>query len=279
MTLTVDGADAMDLDYTNNNGRLTEIADAAGPTFSYSYLASSNLIETLVHNNGTTDILTTTRTYDDADRLLSISSSSLTPETRNLTSFTYTLDATGRRIARTDLDGTRIDYAYNARDELTGAVRSGYPTDKPYGDYPYDYGYGFDRIGNHLKQTKNGTVTNGRYNNLNQLLEREVAGAVRVQGTADGVLPIGVKVDGNAAATAGIDADTTAFQGDSSPIQPGQTGDKAISIVATDSAEPPKKTESTRTVRLPAANPVAFTYDLNGNMLSLPAPSGGGAGE
>ena len=27
-----------------------------------------------------------------------------------------------------------------------------------------------DRIGNHLKQTKNGTVFTGRYNNLNELM-------------------------------------------------------------------------------------------------------------
>jgi len=53
-----------------------------------------------------------------------------------------------------------------------------------------------DLINIHLKQTKNGTVFTGRYNNLNELMERAVTGPVRVQGTADGVLPIGVKVDG-----------------------------------------------------------------------------------
>jgi hypothetical protein len=122
------------------------------------------------------------------------------------------------------------------------------------------------QVGNHLRQEKNGTVFSARYNNLNQLLEREVTGPVRVQGNADGVLPIGVTVDGNVADTATVDQDTAAWRGDSRPIQPGQTGQKQISIVATDSAEPPKKTESVRTVELPATNPVPFSYDLNGNL-------------
>jgi len=82
------------------------------------------------------------------------------------------------------------------------------------------------------------------------------------------VLPIGVKVDGNTADTATVDQDTAAWRGDSRPIQPGQTGEKQISVVATDSTQPPKKTESVRTVELPAANPVQFAYDLNGNMTS-----------
>jgi YD repeat-containing protein len=112
------------------------------------------------------------------------------------------------------------------------------------------------QVGNHLRQEKNGTAFTARYNNLSQLLEREVTGPVRVQGNADGVLPIGVTVDGNAADTATVDQDTAAWRGDSRPIQPGQTGTKAISIVATDSAEPPKKTESVRTVELPAANTI-----------------------
>ena len=132
----------------------------------------------------------------------------------------------------------------------------------------------------------NGAVLQGRYTNLNQLLEREIAGKVRVQGTADppspwgsgaarGVLPIGVRVDGNAAQTADVDADTAAFRGESSAIQPGQTGTKTISIVATDpptpcpgfgatsSDAPPLKTETTRNVRLPDTNPIQYTYDAS----------------
>ena len=143
---------------------------------------------------------------------------------------------------------------------MTGAVRSGYPEANPFGDYPYQYGYEFDRIGNHLKQTKNGTAFAGRYNNLNELMERAVTGPVRVQGTADGVLPIGVKVDGAAAQTQDVDQDTAAYRGDSRPITTGQTGAKTISVVATDSSQPPKRTEQTRSVQLPASNPVAFSY-------------------
>ena len=45
------------------------------------------------------------------------------------------------------------------------------------------------------------------------------------------MLPIGVKVDGAAATTADIDADSAAFRGDSSPIQPGQTGGPGDTLI------------------------------------------------
>ena len=163
MVLNVDGTDVMDLDYTHADGRLTQIdsnnVGGAVPaaTYSYACLANSNLLEGLTHNNGTDDVLTTDRTYAAADRLLSISSSTLHPTPSTVSSCTYQLDAQGRRIKRTDADGTWIDYTYNNRDELIGAVRSGFPADNVRGR-PYDYGYEFDDIGNHLKQTKNGTV-------------------------------------------------------------------------------------------------------------------------
>ncbi len=53
-----------------------------------------------------------------------------------------------------------------------------------------------------------------------------------------------------------------------STLRPRQTGQKAIAIVATDSNQPPKRTEAVRTVQLPAANPVRYTYDADGNLLS-----------
>jgi RHS repeat-associated protein len=259
----------MELDYTYAAGRLTGIATAGTAerllgSFSYSYLPNSSLLESVVSNNGTADVLTLTRTYDDAGRLATVSSGTAD---RLVGSFSYGLDSLGRRISRTDLDGSRTDYTYNARDELTGAVRSNQPAAAPFGEYPYNYAYEFDRIGNHLRQTKNGTEFRGRYNSLNELTERELAGAVRVQGAVDGVLPIGVKVDGRDAQTQNVDTDTAAFRGDS-PLRPRQTGEKAISIVATDSNQPPKRTEAVRTVQLPTANPVRYTYDANGNLLS-----------
>jgi RHS repeat-associated protein len=274
MALTAAGQQQlMELDYTHTAGRLTGISsseDLGGvprtADYSYAYLASSDLLASVVSNNGAADVLTLSRTYDDAGRLLSIASTRPAP-LGPVSSFAYGLDALGRRVSRTDLDGSRLDYTYNPRDELTGAVRSDQPATAPFGEYPYSYAYEFDRIGNHLRQVKNGTEFRGRYNNLNELAEREVGGAVRVQGTADGVLPIGVKVDGRAAETQGVDADTAAFRGDS-PLRPRQTGEKAISIVATDSNQPPKRTEAVRTVQLPDANPVRFSYDADGNLLS-----------
>lgn len=47
--------------------------------------------------------------------------------------------------------------------------------------------------------------------------------------------------------------------------RPRQTGEKALSIVATDCNQAPKRTEAVRTVQLPAASPVRYTYDADGN--------------
>jgi RHS repeat-associated protein len=160
----------------------------------------------------------------------------------------------------------------------------------------FTYGYEFDRIGNHLVQDRNGTESRGRYSrakrdglskgaqrategssepprrtatpSLNQLLEREIAGAVRVQGAAAGVLPIGVTVDGRQAETQNVDADTAAFRGDS-PIAPRSTGEKTISVVAVDAADPPRRTENVRTVELPPENPVPYTYDAQAQTWTL----------
>ena len=75
MTLEVGNTTVTDLDYTYANGRLTGLESSAGVSpaiLSYSYLSNSNLVATLVANNGTSDVLSTARTYDNADRLLSI---------------------------------------------------------------------------------------------------------------------------------------------------------------------------------------------------------------
>ena len=61
MTLTVDGTDVMDLDYTTTNGRLTEISQSGAGmpagVFSYSYLPNSNLLESLTSRGGTGSVL------------------------------------------------------------------------------------------------------------------------------------------------------------------------------------------------------------------------------
>jgi YD repeat-containing protein len=179
MALTAAGQQQplMELDYTYAAGRLAGIASSENvggalraATYTYGYLANSNLLESVVSANATADILTLTRTYDDAGRLAAISATRPSP-LDPVSSFAYTLDARGRRISRTDLDGSRLDYSYNNRDELTGAVRSNQPAAAPFGEYPYSYAYEFDRIGNHLRQTKNGTEFRGRYNSLNELTE------------------------------------------------------------------------------------------------------------
>ena len=64
------------------------------------------------------------RTYDDADRLLTISA---TNAAGTINSFTYALDVTGRRTGRTHADASSIDYTYDEKDQLTNAAMTSTP--------------------------------------------------------------------------------------------------------------------------------------------------------
>lgn len=83
----------------------------------------------------------------------------------------YTLDAAGRRARVDYLDGSRWNYAYNDRGEVTGGQKylpSG--AAMPGGNY----GYTFDGIGNRTASTDGDAADTSSYttNNLNQYTQR-----------------------------------------------------------------------------------------------------------
>ena len=85
-----------------------------------------------------------------------------------ISQYDYTNDALGRRSSMTKsgsmtrefAEPETLDYAYNSRSELTGAVSSADPA--------YNYAYAFDNIGNRATASAAGTQTNYATNALNQ---------------------------------------------------------------------------------------------------------------
>ena len=85
-----------------------------------------------------------------------------------ISQYNYTNDVLGRRSSMTKsgsmtrefAEPETLNYAYNARSELTGAVSSADPA--------YNYAYAFDNIGNRATASAAGTQTNYATNALNQ---------------------------------------------------------------------------------------------------------------
>jgi YD repeat-containing protein len=122
-------------------GRLSSAADG---TFSatYSYLANSRLVSEIEFTSNSIVKLTTTKTYDNLNRLSSISSA---PSAASALSYTYSYNDANQRTRVNLADGSFWIYEYDA----LGQVKSGkrYWSDwTPVAGQQFEYG--FDDIGN-----------------------------------------------------------------------------------------------------------------------------------
>ncbi len=248
------GLDATNIThYAWDAGRLTNVAWQVGTALRavrYDYLVGADLVEALIFSD---DGLAVTRTYDPADRLLSISATSAVSA---VNSFLYTLDSTGRRTARQDADGARTDWGYDDFDQLTAAARTNSPNGAA--DAAYRFGYQYDLIGNRLHEDRGQQSLPASYNNLNQLTHRGWAGKLDIVGTVD---TTGVVVLVQGYTNAPPFYNQTNFLG-GAVVGPGSN---AIPIVAWEGTN---TSQSNLVVYLPPTNPQVFTYDANGNLLS-----------
>ena len=136
--------------YHPAHGRLATTTDGSH-TISTTYHDHSDLIHTRQFDQGTTTRLTTTHTYDTANRLQTISSTAAAQPADPLTSFTYQHDDASRRTRATLEDDTAWHYDYNPRGELTSAQRLLADQTTPYPGTQFAWQY--DPIGNHLQTT------------------------------------------------------------------------------------------------------------------------------
>ena len=154
------------LGYDEQTGRLATMATGEGrassrpqEAFSWNYVEGTDLKSQLVYPNG----LTASWTYDANNQLLQVCNA--TPSA-TISQYDYTYDSAGRRIARAHsgsafVQADAIEYAYNAKSELTNAVAAV--------DSNYTYAYDFDEIGNRRTSSECG-VRSAEYasNELNQ---------------------------------------------------------------------------------------------------------------
>ena len=166
-------------------GRLFTMSSGTN-SFTWSYLANSDLKASLAYPNG----LTASWTYDANNQLLQVRNA--TP-TNVISQFDYTYDAAGRRtaiaksgIAIGDLSGSVDAYTYNARSELTSARRT--KNGQPVQGFSEDFAY--DPIGNRKTSStynEKGEAQTSTYqaNNLNQYTSRTVPGYAAARGEAD----------------------------------------------------------------------------------------------
>ena len=173
--------------YDLQHGRLTSTSDGTH-NVTTNYVTNADLVETLLHAEGTHTRLTTTRDYDSANRLDDIHA--IGADLTTISRFTYTHDAAGRRTRADLADGTAWHYGYNSRGEVTSAERLEANLEPWPGQA---FGYTFDGLGNRLETQTNERPASYTPNALNQYESREVPPYRDLRGSAhsDATVSIG----------------------------------------------------------------------------------------
>ena len=139
-------------------GRLASIMNGTD-TFTYSYLANSDLMANIAMPNN----ITVTNTYEANRNLITGVENKYSSTT--VSKYDYVNDAIARRTSMVK-SGTAfsqtdtITYGYNDRSEVTSSVATN--------DSTYNFGFSFDNIGNRITSTESGILRNYTSNLLNQ---------------------------------------------------------------------------------------------------------------
>lgn len=100
-------------------GRL-QSATQAGHVATYGYRSNTNWEATIAYNDGTSDLFTKRTLRDIGGRIAGVTSrAGSAAGGAILASAGYQLDSKGRRTSLTREDGTKWDFGYNDRDEVT----------------------------------------------------------------------------------------------------------------------------------------------------------------
>lgn len=176
----------------DSSGRLSTVTDSS-QVHTYGYKSNSTLIDTIKSSTGGTDWFRETQYRDATGRLLGnlaermSGSSVVSTIARN----GYQHDASGRRTSLRLLDGSKWEYAYNDRSEVTSAARK-----DPAGDAISRLGatYNYDGIGNRTSAYSN--VLGERTYTTNELNQYDEI-AMDDQRTAIGRAPTSMTIQVN----------------------------------------------------------------------------------
>jgi RHS repeat-associated protein len=150
-------------------------------TVDYSYVANSPLVGQIVFTNGGTLRMTTTRQFDNLNRLTQISSA---PGGQGVSpvSFNYNYNTANQRTAITNADNSRWAFQYDPLGQVTSGRRY---WDDGTAVAGQQYDYTFDDIGNRKTATRDGRQSDYSANLLNQYTNRTVPGYMNILGSAN----------------------------------------------------------------------------------------------
>ncbi|MEO6246029.1 MAG: RHS repeat-associated core domain-containing protein [Opitutaceae bacterium] len=225
-------------------------------TATYGYGANSPLVESLTLATAGSTRLTTTKSYDRLNRLISLTHS---PSGGAALSYSHAHDQGGQRVQTTREDGTAWRYGYDALGQVTSAQHRLADATPMLGQ---DFAYEFDDIGNRKRATTNGHTSSYVANAVNQYVQRSVPGLIDVTGSAASTATVTANLQptqrqGETFFRAVPVDNSTAAQNPAIAIVgvKNNVGSNGESVLATE----------TRTAFLPR-NPEAFTYDPDGNL-------------
>jgi YD repeat-containing protein len=241
----------------------SRLASASQGTASaaYSYLGSSaaNLVQSIVFTNSGQPVMTTSKSYDTLDRLLSISST-VAGATSPVSGFNYTYNAANQRI-RADVasDGSHWTYGYDGLGQVTSGNRQWSDNSAVGGQ---QFGYSFDSIGNRTSTTVNGRQSQYVSNALNEYSQRTVPGAVDVIGTANSAATVTINNQKAARQTGGYFYGTVAAPNGQAPVDASVN----VSAVQLTSGNTANALDSQQGSVFVPQTPEVFTYDADGNL-------------
>ena len=160
--------------------RLQTVSDGMhGAT--YAYLPGSSLVSSIVFQTGGATKMTTTKSYDNLNRLIDIRT--IDAQYSTLNAHTYTYNSANQRT-RVDLaDGCYWLYQYDPLGQVTSGKKY-WPDGAEVAGQQFEYD--FDDIGNRRSTVNGGPGSASTYsvNNLNQYTQRTVPGSVWELGSA-----------------------------------------------------------------------------------------------
>jgi RHS repeat-associated protein len=175
------------------SSRLGTVSDGTN-TAGYSYVANSPLVSQISFTNAGALRMTTTKTWDYVNRLLSISSANASGAV--LDSHGYSYNTANQRTSHTNADGSYWLYGYDSLGQVVSGKKywnDGTPV------AGQQFGYNFDNIGNRTATQSGGdqwgaSLLSASYsaNNLNQYTSRTVPGYVDILGSATNLATVTV---------------------------------------------------------------------------------------
>ena len=231
-------------------------------TFTNTYLSGSNLLSSVVATNSSGAIMTTSKTYDTAKRLLSTSAAF----TGGGRSYTYEYNDKDQRTKLTLADGSYWLYTYDDKGQVTGGVKYDAQDTVIPGQ---SFGYAYDDIGNRTTMDNSGLNYVYTSNDLNQYTQMTIPGILRITGRAVPETKITV-TKGSSGSVVNTTRTGAFFQADI-PVDNSSgkvTENLTMSAVKYDPAQDKDVVATASRFGSVDKTPKLFTYDDDGNMLT-----------